>query len=329
MGNLPLARSYLARGIERHERQRPHRQTLQDGLDDGVAGLGYAAWVLWALGYPDQARQKTDAMLMLAQRLSHPLNLAWALNSAAWHWQFQRNPHAAQQYAEAEIALCEEHRFAQLHAVGLIVQGWTLASQERAREGIRLMETGIASAHQTGAAIGRPRYLTVLAEAYAAVGHYDKAVSSLSEAEHHMAATGEYFYAVELYRLQGVLFLHTESKTRRTDTLYHLPPTAYQSAEECLQKAIETARQQRAKSLELRAVISLCHLWKAQERWDSARQALRKIYPWFREGLTTPDLQAARALLEELDDHPPQAGHMRKAPAVSRSRQPALSKAAV
>ncbi|MGE0684532.1 MAG: AAA family ATPase [Candidatus Binatia bacterium] len=140
MGDLRLARHHLERGISLYDRQRHRLQTFLYGLDNGVAGLGYAAWVLWALGYIDQAQQKTDTMLVLARELSHPLNLAWALNSAAWHCQFQRDSHAAQQYAEDEIALCEEHHFSQLHAVGLIVQGWALASQKQPREGIRLME---------------------------------------------------------------------------------------------------------------------------------------------------------------------------------------------
>jgi DNA-binding winged helix-turn-helix (wHTH) protein/predicted ATPase len=301
MGNLRLARHHLERGITLYDRQRHRLQTFLYGLDNGVAGLGYAAWVLWALGYLDQAQQKTDAMLALARELSHPLNLAWALNSAAWHCQFQRTPHAAQQYAEAEISLCEEHHFSQLHAVGLIAQGWALASQEQPREGIRLMETGLTAVKQTGAAIGQPRYLTALAEACAAAGQTDRALSLLSQAEQCMTVTGEYFYAAELHRLRGELLLNTKSNVQRVSAIFPSSPVVYRAAEESLQKAIEIARRQRAKSFELRAIMSLCRLRQLQGREESARQSLRKIYDWFKEGYNTPDLQAAQELLAELD----------------------------
>lgn len=301
MGNLPLARRHLARGIALYDRQRHRSQAFLYGLDNGVAGLGYAAWVLWALGYPDQAQQKTDAMLALAQELSHPLNIAWALNSAAWHYQFQRTSQSALQYAEAEIALCEEHHFLQLRAVGLIAKGWALARQQQPREGIRLMEAGLAAVKQTGATIGQPRYLTVLAEAYIAVGHNDKAVALLAQAEQCRTATGEDFYAAELHRLRGEAFLNVKGDARRTEAILSLSPAVSLAAEESFHKAIAIARQQRAKSFELRAVMSLCELWQLRGQEALARQSLRKIYNWFREGFTTPDLQAARALLAELN----------------------------
>lgn len=135
MGNLPLARRHLERGITLYDHQRHRSQAFLYGLDNGVAGLGYAAWALWALGYSDQAQQRTNAMLALAEELSHPLNVAWALNSAAWHYQFQHAAQIALQYAEAEIALCEEHHFPQLRAVGLIAKGWALAKPTAAARG--------------------------------------------------------------------------------------------------------------------------------------------------------------------------------------------------
>jgi predicted ATPase len=336
MGNLRLARRHLERGITLYDRQRHRLQIFLYGLDNGVAGLGYAAWVLWALGYIDQAQQKTDAMLALARELSHPLNLAWALNSAAWHCQFQRASHTAQQYAEAEISLCEAHHFSQLHAVGLIAQGWALASQKHPREGIRLMETGLMAVQQTGAAIGRPRYLTALAEACTAAGQTDKALSLLSQAEQCMTNTGEYFYAAELHRLRGEIMLRQSSIPQgstfkvqgSTFKTNNLPQSAISNsqleAEACFQKAIAIARQQRAKSFELRAVMSLCKLRQLQGREESARQSLGKIHDWFKEGSNTPDLQAARQLLAELTRP---ATPTRKAPADDVDMPPTLSTA--
>ena len=193
----------------------------------------------------------------------------------------------------------------------------------------RLMEAGLAAVEQTGAAIGRPRYLTVLAEVYSATGQNQKALSLLSQAERCMAATGEYFYAAELHRWRGEITLRQanvpkgsrfnvqRSALQTNNTPHSAISTAQLAAEKCFHQAIAIARQQRAKSFELRAVMSLCRLWKVQGRRDAARQALGKIYSWFREGMTTPDLQAARALFEELDNRPAPAEHIRKAPAAS------------
>lgn len=163
------------------------------------------------------------------------------------------------------------------------------------------MEAGLAAAKRTGAAIGQPRYLTVLAEAYIAVEHNDKALALLAQAEQCRITTAEDFYAAELHRLRGEALLNVKGDARRTEAILSLSPAVYRAAEESFQKAIATARQQRAKSFELRAMMSLCELRQLQGRGESARQSLRKIYNWFREGFTTPDLQAARALLAELN----------------------------
>jgi hypothetical protein len=149
-----------------------------------------------------------------------------------------------------------------------------------------------------------------------------------------MTVTGEYFYAAELHRLRGeIAFRQVDAQDLATSGHRGLKPHSQRStlkitnsthlsaslgeAERCFHKAIAIARQQRAKSFELRAVVSLCRLWQAQERWNSARQALRKIYRWFKEGLTTPDLQAARIFLEELDSQAQQSEPREKALAAS------------
>ncbi|MGE0682761.1 MAG: hypothetical protein AB7P69_17890 [Candidatus Binatia bacterium] len=175
------------------------------------------------------------------------------------------------------------------------------------------METGLTAVKQTGAAIGQPRYLTVLAEACAAAGQTDKALSLLSQAEQRMTITGEYFYAAELHRLRGEIMLRqshvlqgpTPNLQSSTLKANNIPQSVISNpqleAEARFQKAIEIARQQRARSFELRAVMSLCRLRQLQGRGESARQSLRKIYDWFQEGFDTPDLRAARELLAELN----------------------------
>jgi predicted ATPase len=267
-------------------------------MDDGVAGLGYAAWVLWNLGYSEQALQRTREMLTLAQDIAHPLSRAWALNSVAWQYQFRREAQNAKEWAEAEIALCTEHGFAQLLAVGTIVQGWAVAAQGRPEEGIRRMREGLSTLSSTGTEIGRTRYLVTLAEAYGALQQIEIGLALLDEALAAIENTAERFYEAELYRLKGELLLKSKVKTRPASK--QVKASLESEAEECFRKAIKSARHQHAKSLELRAVVSLSRLWQRQSKKKQARRILAEIYCWFTEGLNTVDLREAKGLLDEL-----------------------------
>jgi len=131
-------------------------------------------------------------------------------------------------------------------------------------------------------------------------------LSVLAEALAQVDKTGERFYEAELYRLKGQLTLQkfqvSGSKFQVPPTPQHLTPSpqAEAEAETYFQKAIEIARQQQAKALELRAVISLGLLWQSQGKKAEARHMLTEIVHWFSEGFDTPDLQEAKALLQEL-----------------------------
>jgi tetratricopeptide (TPR) repeat protein len=165
----------------------------------------------------------------------------------------------------------------------------------------------------TGAEAGRPDHLALLAEAYGKVGQPEEGLSALTEA---LAAVDEpeaYFYVAELYRLKGQLTLQqfkvqssrfkVATSQPLTPSTQHLAPSTHAEAEAeaCFLKAIEIARHQQAKSLELRAVMSLARLWQQQGKKEEARQMLAEIYGWFTEGFDTVDLKEAKALLEELN----------------------------
>src|SRR5262249_31910166 len=122
-GELTAARAHLEQGLALYDPRQHRTQASVYGMDDGVAGLGYAALVLWSLGYPAQPLQRTQEMVTLAREGAHPLHLAWALTSAAWHHQFRREGHLAQEQAEAGMALCTAQGFAQLLAVGTLLRG--------------------------------------------------------------------------------------------------------------------------------------------------------------------------------------------------------------
>jgi predicted ATPase len=268
------------------------------------------------LGYPAQALQRLHEALTLAQELSSPFNLAFALCFAAELRQFRREAQAAQEQAEAAMALGTEQGFQFWVAWGTIRRGRALAEQGQGEEGITQIHQGLAAWRATGAEIHRPYCLTLLAEAYRNVGQTEEGLSTLAEALATVDKTRERFYEAELYRLKGELTLqkfqvsgsksqescrvgiaHQEERIALAGTVGGAHPT--REAEACFHKAIEIARKQQAKSLELRAVMSLSRLWQQQGKKDEARRMLTEIYGWFTEGFETKDLQEAKALLEE------------------------------
>src|SRR5262249_38749513 len=146
---------------------------------------------------------------------------------------------------------------------------------------------GIAAYRATGAALLVPYYCTVLAAVAVHLGHTEDGLQALAEAHTLVEQHEERWWEAEICRLQGVLLL------LQTGT-----PQA--EAEAWLQRALDVARRQEAKSLELRAAMSLSRLWQQQGKRREAYDLLAPIYHWFTEGFDTADLQDARALLEEL-----------------------------
>jgi predicted ATPase len=152
-------------------------------------------------------------------------------------------------------------------------------------------------------------YLALLAEAYGKAGQAEEGLVVLAEALAVVDKSGERFYEAELYRLKGQLTLQSrqvegKSKASRSRSAVTSPqplaPSTQAEAEACFHRAIKIARKQQAKSLELRAVMSLARLWQQQGKRKQARNLLAEVYGWFTEGFDTKDLQEARALLEEL-----------------------------
>jgi predicted ATPase len=183
-------------------------------------------------------------------------------------------------------------------------------------EGMAQMRQGITAWQATGTVVDRLYYLALLAEVYGQAGQAEAGLHVLAEALTAVDAIEERYYEAELYRLQGELLLHAECGRSqspspplcgRSESSSFPPPTqsrrvrsAALTAEECLQQALAVARRQQAKSLELRAAMSLARLWQRQGQHAKARDLLAPTYGWFSEGFDTADLQEARALLDEL-----------------------------
>jgi predicted ATPase len=311
-GEFSLARAHLEQSLTLYD---PHQHRflalLHGGADPGVSCLCDMARALWFLGYPDQALQRSQAALTLAEELADPFSLGFALVFAAGLHQLRREGQAAQQRAEAGIALAREQEFAPLVSAGTIRRGWALAEQGRIEEGLAQMEQGLAARRTTRADLAQPYFLALQAEVYGKMEQSEQALPLLAEALAMVEMTGEHRLEAELYRLKGQLTLQqAEARGWRLETS---PSSAQASslqspvsrevareAEECFHKAIKIAQKQQAKSLELRAVVSLSRLWRQQGKKEEARQMLAEIYGWFTEGFGTVDLKEAKALLEEL-----------------------------
>ena len=191
------------------------------------------------------------------------------------------------------ITLSTEQGYMQVLAAATILRGWGVAMQGKEEEGLAQLHQGLAAWQATGAGRERSHFLAMLAEASGKTGQVEKGLNALAEALAVIDKTGERYYEAELYRLKGELTLQ-QARVQR------LASSAQQEAEECFRKAIDIARRQQAKSLELRATMSLARLWQRQGKMAEAHEMLSTIYGWFTEGFDTKDLQEAKALLDEL-----------------------------
>jgi predicted ATPase len=260
--------------------------------------------MLWFLGAPDQARQRSHDATTLAQEIAHPFSLALAYTFAALGSQLRREGQTTQEWAEQAMVVCTKHGFAFYSAMGAILRGWALVEQGQGSEGIEQLRHGLAAWQATGSELFRPHLLALLAEAYGRVGEAKEGLAVLANALPTAPLGGMRFYEAELHRLKGELTLQqfkVQSSEFKVPSTQHPTPSTHAEAEAeaCFLKAIEVARQQQAKSWELRASTSLARLWRQQGKLHEARAIVSEIYNWFTEGFDTKDLQEAKALLEE------------------------------
>jgi predicted ATPase len=251
----------------------------------GVVCRLHSAWTFWFLGFPDRALESVEAGLALGRRLAHVHSLAFALIWAALLHNLRREFAEARGRADAAIRIASEHRLPQWLAFANICRCFALVGLGQRREGIAQLQTGLADWNGTGARVLDTQWLGFTAEACAQAGRFDDALAALDRATATAAATGECYYQAELDRLRGLVLVATGEDAE---------------AAGWLQQAMDTARGQQAKSLELRAATSLARLWRDQGRRAQAHDLLVQVYDWFTEGFDTVDLKDARALLDEL-----------------------------
>jgi predicted ATPase len=302
LGEMAPARAHVEQGMALYAPQQHHSLASLYGEDPGVVCRAYAARTLWFLGYPDHALERNREALALAQEVAHPFSRVYALTGAATLHQCRREGHATQARAEAAITIATEQGLPYWVAWGTVLQGWALATQGQATEGLVRLRQGLAAYRETGAELLRPYFLALLAEVYGNVGQTEAGLSVLDEALVLVQQHGVRFYEAALYRLKGELLLQSGAQDLAPEvcTPDSAPQALEAQAEAYFLQALDVARRQQVKSFELRTAMSLSRLWQGQRnRRKEAYQVLAEIYNWFTEGFDSTDLQEARALLHE------------------------------
>ncbi|QPK64969.1 AAA family ATPase [Methylomonas sp. LL1] len=284
-GELDLALGHAQQCLALYDPDSHRTLFLLYTQDPGVCARYCLGLVVWLKGFPEQAMAVFDDALALAEDLGHPFSLAIALSAVTWQHVDRREPARVLERCEALERLAEEHSFLMWQAMATIMRGWAIAMLGQAEAGIVLIEQGLATWRATGSRWIEPRYLTLLAEAYAMGGRFDEGLKTLDEAFAKTELYGERRYEAEVYLLRGELLLQTGNES-------------LEEAESCFQQALTVARGQGAKSLELRAAVGLTRLSRDLDLEDDASKLLGDVYAWFTEGWTTPDLLEAKTLLE-------------------------------
>ena len=286
MGETQSALAHMEAGRKLYNPVRHRALMHHSGHDHEVGYLTYEARALWFLGYPDRALSRIYEARSRAGELSHPFSQARALVFVTALHQYRREVVLLRERADELLALARPQDFALWMAIGTIMWGWVVTMQGQS-EGVVELCRGLENKRAIGSEMGQSYFLSLLAEAYAQVGDPEEGLTALNAACAFADQTGERFYDAELHRLKGQLLLQMSSQ--------------YQSeAADAFQNALSIARNQQAKSLELRAATSLACLWQQQGQHEKARNLLAPVYCWFTEGFNTLDLQKARSLLDSL-----------------------------
>jgi DNA-binding SARP family transcriptional activator len=285
MGAFPQAYDHCVVGFDLYETIGHDTFLLDYGFDVGVCCLIFIAIALQYMGHVDQARSQAQRALSLADKVDHPFTSCMGRIFAAFLYRLRRDVRMTESTTESALKIAETYGFAMPTAWGKGLRGWLLVQQGHGEEGIGQIQQCLTDCRSIGTSILLINALADLCQAYAQKGEVAKADHALKEALALMQAIEERCWDAELHRLRGQIALLRQEEA---------------AAEAAFQHAMEIAREQEAKLLELRAVVCLSRLWRSQNKTQEARSLLRAIYGWFSEGLDTPDLQEAEALLRTL-----------------------------
>jgi len=287
VGAVLLARGYqhealehLENGIRIYDPGRHHQHTLHFASDPGLSCMLWSLLPLWLLGYPDKAIKRSDYALDLATGFGHAFTLSYAATFATWVRVFCRDWDGTKQYAENAIKISSDRGFLLWLAVATVFHGRALFKCGEPDAGIATLRRGIAAYRSTGAQIALPQLMSQLAESHFELGQLDEGRSVLRDAIDTARQNDERFWDAELLRLQGDFLLADKASEGTVVEQY--------------QKAVDIARHQDAKSLQLRALMSLVRLRNDVDD----RAQLGSVYDWFKDQHQYRDHVRARALLQ-------------------------------
>jgi class 3 adenylate cyclase/predicted ATPase len=288
MGEFAAARRHLEQARALHDPDRPSQEAFHYGQDIGATVLCYLSWALWHLGYVEQASEVAADAVRRAEAIPHPFTLVYTLCHARGMMDvFRRRSEDTQSYAGVVMSLCAEHEFPFWAAGGQILSGWAATCQGEIDAGVDALNRGLAAWRKTGARLWLPMFLALEAEGHAKAGRSDVALQGIEQALAAADETGERWAVAEVLRIKaGLLLAHD--------------PSGADEVENLLIKSLEIAKRQQALCWELRTSCDLARLWQRRGRGKDALKLLRSIHGQFTEGLETPDLKAAEALMESL-----------------------------
>jgi predicted ATPase/type II secretory pathway predicted ATPase ExeA len=292
LADFTSAKAHLERACAHYDLESHRREMSSMGWDLGIPSFCYRAKTLWMLGYPEKAMEQARKAVAFAEELSSPFHWGMANSLLSTYYTYRAEPAQALQYATATVEICQEYGFSHWLASGTIFKGWALARHGDLNKGIFLLNDGLDKWMRMGAVMGTSTFLALLAEAQMASNQIPQSLTSIHDGLAISVQNKESYYDAELYRLRGEALLRVTSRKMKKQHSV--------DGEISLQRAVVIARDQKAKSFELRATLSLCRLWQKSGKEKNAKRMLAKIYGRFTEGFDTPDLKAAKILLDEL-----------------------------
>ena len=286
-GDFVAGKEHYDRALAIYDPAEHRPIATRSGRDVGVTLLSFRSPCLWFLGYPAASLNDAERAVKNARETGHATTLMYALYFAGRSHMYCGNYAAAHAQVDELIALADERGAPYWKALGTAVRGELFALTGKASDAVWAITSGITSLRSTGATLYEPRHLSLLAMAYAELGQPEDARRCIDDAIDKVERSKEKWGEAELHRIAGEIAL----KSLAPDT---------EKAERYFDRALAVARQQQAKSWELRAAISLARLWREQGKPQQARELLAPVYGWFTEGFETRDLKEAKALLDEL-----------------------------
>lgn len=296
VGRFAAALECVDRAVALYDPGRDRTGTSFYGGDFGVLSHAFAGHLLWHLGHPEQALERSRTACQQANELEHPFSQAVARAYHAMLLVFLDAPAAAARWATSALELSEEHGFAYYEGWGRLILGWSHAQGEQVQEGIRRMRLGLSAIEGTGAQLRRPYYLGLVAEALGRCGRFNEGLRLVDEALATSARSGERWKDAENLRIRGELLFAREREVRGEPT----PAKPENEAEKSFREALRVARRQCTRALELRAAVVLAELLAGTGRGKGGGRILEPIFASFEEGFDTPDLQRAHRTLETL-----------------------------